>query len=205
MTTAPLQSLRHLVWVPLALILLVTPVTSARESQDSQLDAETIKSITTRHFASYPDRDPCEIISQSEVTTLLDQFRRMGWQSTTLNALTRTVLRDNDFLVRQLRTPAGKKFSKKIARYPDGYERMYQIVRLNNGRQLAHDLIHDRGGNELVEYLTTTAGGKNLSQQLSKTPQGAKFGESTNLLFTQDALTKRLLTIHAAENKSADQ
>jgi hypothetical protein len=147
-----------------------------------------VKKAVERHFAGQPDYRAGDIISKSEVVSLLAELRRIGFVVPDQKEILEKVPGDNDFLVTNLRTPAGRKFMGCTAPYAGGYDRLDRLARLPHGEQTIRDLIRGPGGDELVKYMTQTPGGKALGRQLSNAPGGDGFNEATGRIYTVQAL-----------------
>ena len=133
-----------------------------------------------------------EILSRGLVEPVFRDLERIGWKVAGRKAVLDDVLPDNNTLVKQLRTPAGKKFARQVAKVPQGYDRLYRLSLLPRGRQNVQNLIVGPDGYLMIEYMTTTPEGKNLGGMLSRDPQGKKFNKPTKLIFTVDDLVERL-------------
>ena len=163
-----------------------------------------IEEAVLRHFQGLPDYQPGGVISQSEVTPIFGQLKRMGWLVADREAIVKQVLADNSFLIRQLRSPAGKKLDRQIARYEHAYDRLDHLARLPLGRQTVHDLIRAADGYKLIQYMTTTSGGSELGKMLSKDPHGAHFNRPTGRIYTVKMLLDRLKQSYGAAKLTDD-
>ena len=56
-------------------------------------------------------------MSQQHVAGALDAVAEIGWDVPDADKITALALADDSFLVRELSTPAGRKFMRKIARH----------------------------------------------------------------------------------------
>jgi hypothetical protein len=113
------------------------------------------------------------------------------------------VPQDGEFLVTQLRTRAGAKFARQIARLPGGYDRLEKLSRLPNGHQTIRDLIKGPDGYKLIQYMTTAPGGAELGRMLSKAPKGRRFNRPTGRIYTVEMLLERLGQEHRAAVQAA--
>ena len=161
-----------------------------------------IKKTVERHFAAQPDYRAGDIISQSDVVPLLPELRRIGFVAPDQKEILEQVPGDNDFLVTNLRTSAGRKFMGRTAQYAGGYDRLERLARLPHGEQTIRDLIRGPGGDELVKYMTQSPGGKALGRLLSNAPGGEGFNEPTGRIYTVQALTARLQRSYAIAQKA---
>lgn len=162
---------------------------------------ETVRQVVLRELVNPPARIPGDIIARSEVKPVFHQLRLMGWPVLDEKIILKQVPGDTDFVVRQLRTPQGRSFMRKVARYPQVYDRLYRLASLPNGRQTVNRLIRSKGGEQFLAYLTKSRGGKNMGKMLQATPRGANFNRPTGKIFTVDALIKRLKESYTAEQQ----
>lgn len=156
-----------------------------------------VKKTVEQHFARQPDYHPGDIISQSEVTPLLAELRGIGFAVPDPKEILEKVPADDDFLVTNLRTPAGRKFMGRMGQYAGGYDRLERLARLPHGEKIVRDLIRGPGGDTMIEYMTQTPGGKALGRQLSSAPAGEGFNETTGRIYTAQALLGRLQRSYA--------
>ena len=149
-------------------------------------------------LAEQPGYQPGDILSRSQVESLLGQLAKLGFAVPDREEVLSRVPDDGDPLVAMLRTPGAAKFMRRIAAQPHGYDRLDRLLRLPAGEQIVRDLIRGPGGDELIKYLATTPGGTALGKQLSNTPQGADFNQPTGRIYTAEALLGRLKKSYAA-------
>jgi hypothetical protein len=153
------------------------------------------------YFKSLATYEPGDIITRSQVEPLLGQEKSMGWLGAERAAILARLLNDEDFLVTELRTPAGRAFLPQIANYPGGLDRLDHLSRLNQGKKSVRNVIRVRDGYKLIETLATTPNGTALGKSLSKSPGGADFNKPTGRIYTVDMLLERLKQVH--QTKSA--
>ena len=161
-----------------------------------------VKETVLRHFELLPDYRPGDIIARSEVEPLFAQLKWMGWTVADRTHILKMVPADHDYLIRNLRTPSGRRFMRRISSLPNAYDRLERLSRMPHGRQTVHDLINKVGGEEMIEYLTTTSGGKNMGKQLSNSPTGRDFNRPTGRIYTADLLLARLQKSYEAAKQS---
>ena len=159
---------------------------------------EEVAAFLQADLAKQPGWKPGHIISQKQVVPALDGMAKLGWTLAEKKTLLERVPADDDFLVKELQTPVGRKFMDQIAKYPLAYDRLERMAGLPRGQQMVHDLVHDKGGYKMVEYLTMTDGGKNMGQMLGKTAKGVDFNKPTGKLYTLAALETQLRKSHQA-------
>ncbi|MBN2577873.1 MAG: hypothetical protein JXB10_02695 [Pirellulales bacterium] len=160
----------------------VAQTTSAEKSNASLQDE--VERYVEHYFENQPDFSPAYLITREQTEPLLEAFRRRGWSSKMIDSLAKRLVSKEDFLARELDSPAGRKFMKQIAQYPHAYDRLDRLSRLPLGRQTVHDLIYKVGGGDMIEYLTTSAGGKEMGKMLSQDPHGQDFNKPTGRIYT---------------------
>jgi len=156
-----------------------------------------IKEVVDSHFASLPGYKPGNIISRSEVKPLFEKFKLLCWEVSDRRAILDDVLADGSFLVVELRRPAGRRFMRRISKYPNAYDRLDRLSRLPHGHKTVLALINGKGGYEMIEYMTTSKGGIAIGKQLSNAPKGANFNKPTGRIYTVKILIDRLREAHA--------
>jgi len=164
---------------------------------------EQVEQVVRRHFSAIEDYHPGDIISQSEVSPLFQQFKLMGFNSGDFHGVMARVPADDDFLVQALRTNRGRKFMHQVARFPMAYDRLDRLSGIPSGRKLVNDLIKTKGGYQMIEYMTTSRGGRNLGIQLSNVPHGEDFNKPTGKIYTEVQLVEALHKVYdevAAQN-----
>ncbi|MBI2823718.1 MAG: hypothetical protein HYX69_03385 [Planctomycetia bacterium] len=157
---------------------------------------------------NYRDGD---IISRSQVQTLFEQLRHIGWtvRREQQDELLDRMLDDNNFLVRQMRTSDGRKFAAQIARYPNAYDRLDRLARMPTGRSAVARLIKGPDGYKMLDYMATTPWGHNMGQMLSDTPTGRDFNKPTGRIYMLSDLLSELedvykQTVRAMQNANAN-
>jgi hypothetical protein len=144
------------------------------------------------HLRSSADYQPGDLLTQSQIEGALEQLRKDGWELSDPGPVVKAGLPDDSFLARELATPAGRKFMRKIARYPGGFSQLDRLSSISRGKMIVRDLIRRPGGDTFVEYLTTTNGGRKLGGMLAATPNGVDLNKPTGRIYTADDLISAL-------------
>ena len=174
------------------LSLAEKPADSAPANPQPLPNFTTVEKTVDNYFNRLSGYKPGDIISQRQVAPIFQLLRKAGWNVAAQKAILADVLPDSDPLVKQLRTPAGKKFARQVAKVPNGYERLYRLRLLPRGKENVDNLIIGPDGYLMIEYMATTKGGKNLGSMLSQAPGGKGFNKKTKWLFTAKMLMDRL-------------
>lgn len=162
-----------------------------------------IEQAVRAHFKSLPDFQAGDIITRGQVEPLLRQEKLLGWLGTERRAILDHLLQDDDYLVAELRSPAGRDFVPQIAQYPNGLDRLDRLSRLNNGKKALQNVLRARDGYKLIETLATTPNGKALGKSLAKSPSGVDFNKPTGRIYTVDMLVAQLKQLHEAHRVKA--
>ena len=155
---------------------------------------DRVEETVERFFEGQRGYGPGEIISQSQVQDLFVELRRIGWIVPRQDEILELVPEDSELLVRELRTPDGRKFSRQISRYPGAYDRLDRLVRMPTGKSMLERLVKGPDGYKLLQYMTTAPGGNELGRMLSGTPTGRDFNKPTGRIYTAAGLLEALRT-----------
>lgn len=151
-----------------------------------------ITATVANYFDEQTNYKPGDLINREQVEPLLDNLQEFGLPLPDKKEILADVMAKADYLVRQLSTPAGIKFMRQIARFPNAFDRVDRLSHLPRGQQTVEDLIRGPDGYKMIEYMTTAAGGKELGRMLSNSPNGRNFNKPTGRIYTVDILLERL-------------
>jgi hypothetical protein len=151
-----------------------------------------------QYFESQPDQQRGDLISQKQVRAALAQVDAAGWKVPDQNKLIGRVLADNSFVVRELFTPEGRKFMRRVAQHAGTYSRLDQLSTLQNGQSTIRHLIETKQGDDFITYLATTSGGRNLGTMMAGTQGGVDLNKPTGRIYTSDELLIALKQIYDA-------
>ena len=157
-----------------------------------------------KHFAKEKDHAPTDILSRGQVEPLFEKLEKLGWTVKDRAAILKELLADDDQLVRELRTTAGRRFMRQAAAYDGAYDRIDRMRDLPKGNRMVRDLIAGKDGYKMLEYMSTTPGGKKLGKQLSSSPGAKGFNEPTGRIYTIQQLVARLRESHAEAMAEVD-
>jgi hypothetical protein len=151
-----------------------------------------------QYFESQPDQQRSDLICQRQVRAALAQVDAAGWKVPDQDKLLGRVLADNSFIVRELSTPEGRKFMRRLAQRAGTYSRLDQLSTLQNGQSTIRHLIETKQGDDFITYLATTSGGKNLGKMMAGTQGGVDLNKPTGRIYTSDELLVALKQIYDA-------
>jgi len=161
-----------------------------------------IKSAVLEYFASLPDYRPGDIITRSEVEPLFARLKKVGFVPADRRSILEKVPADSDFVVRQLRTTAGRKFMRRISPHPGVYDRLERLAGLRRGKETVAELIR-RGpkGADVIVYFAADPDGIKAGKLMSKPTKGGRdYGKPTGRIYTVKMLLEALRRSHAAAN-----
>jgi hypothetical protein len=184
--------------------LTLSCATSAESAAPSKTlpPYDEVKALVEQYFAKATGYEQGDIVSRKQVKEVLDQLEQVGWTIAKRNALEQQTLADDSFLITQLRSPAGKKFMRKVSALPLAYDRLDRLAQLPQGRSTVERLVRGPDGYKLLEYMIQEPGGKSLSKMLSKDGHG-NFSKPTGKVYSVDSLLKELRTLHAEASSAA--
>jgi len=162
-----------------------------------------VEAAVLRYFRALPNYRSGDLITRGEVKPLWGQLQKLGFSPSDAEQIIGDIPAKNEFLPTQLRTRAGKKFMRQIAKYPDAYDRLDRLSRMPHGRQTIRDLMKGPGGEKMIEYMPTTSGGKELGKLLSNNPRTRNFNKPTGRIYTAAMLIARLEESHTAAVKAS--
>jgi len=189
----------------LGLVVTAAGATEGRTEDKPIPPFSEIRQTVLGYFEDQSDYRSGDLITREEVEPLLVRLQRKGLPLPDKKEILDGVPVKDEFLSEQLSTPAGRKFMRRISRYPDAYDRLDRLSRLPRGERTVRDLIRGPGGYKMIEYMTTAAGGKELGKMLSNAPKGKKFNAPTGRIYTADLLLDRLKQSRAASVKKENR
>jgi len=142
-------------------------------------------------------------VTRSQVAGALAKVADAGAKVPNADRILAATLPDNSFLAKELSTPAGRKFMRKVARQRGGFDRLDRLSSISRGQTLVRDLIRGADGDKFIEYLTTTRGGRNLGSTLAGARQGTNLNQPTGRIYTADDLMAAIEASLAAQADSA--
>ena len=164
-----------------------------------------VRTAVEQYFQTQTGYQSGDWITRQSVEPLLARLTTLGLPLLDAQKIVADTPTNDEFLTVQLSTPAGRKFMRQIARYPNAYDRLDRLSRLSNGRRTVQDLIRGPGGQKMIEYLTTASGGRELGRMLSKAPNGGNFNAPTGRIYTEGLLLERLAQSRDASLKAAEE
>jgi hypothetical protein len=143
-------------------------------------------------------RSKAEILSHGDASKTFAKLEKAGWNLADRKQIEKRFLSDSDFLVRQLRSKAGRKFMQRIETMSGAYDHLDHLRKMPYGPRRIRELIRGPDGYKLIEYMTSTKGCKNLGRQFSRGVNGKGFNKPTGRLYTARQFTAELQRLHKA-------
>lgn len=135
-------------------------------------------------FASQSGYLPGDLITRDQVETVLKKLENAGIHVPDAKSIAERSLANDSFLVRELTTPGGKQFMRKLAAKPGAFSHLDQLSTIPNGAKLIRDLTRAKDGDKLIEYLATTKGGRNMGGMMAGVPGGNDLNKPTGRIYT---------------------
>jgi hypothetical protein len=101
-------------------------------------------------------------------------------------------LPDDSFLMRELSTPNGKHFMRRLGQHPGTYSYLDRLSTIPRGQTTIRDLMRQKDGDKLIEYLATTKGGHNMGAMMAQARGGIDLNKPTGRIYTADDLIEAL-------------
>lgn len=151
-----------------------------------------VAKVVEEFFASQPGYQKDDLINQSQIEKVVAKLVSNGLKIHDPSSIPKRGLADNSFLVRELSTPDGKRFMRKIAPRPGAYARLDRLSTISGGQSLVRDLIRQKDGDKMIEYIATTKGGKNMGGMMAQARGGVDLNKPTDRIYTADDLVAAL-------------
>lgn len=153
---------------------------------------DEVQKVVDQQLNSVANYQPGDLITRNQVDPIFDKLSRLGWNVADRVEIVNAVKRDDDLMVRQLRSAAGRKFMRQVNAMPLSFDRIDRLDRLTMGPQTVDSLITGPDGYKMIQYMTTSPNGHNLGKMLSQDPHGANFNSPTGRIYTAEDLLGRL-------------
>lgn len=166
---------------------------------------QQVVEVVHTQLAARPGYQPAymtgDLLSRSDVQGALDALKKAGWNVANREEILKETLEDNDFLVRELRTSTGRKFSRAVMSDELVYDRLDRLTKFSGGQNLVHTIITLPDGAKLMGPHPTPALG-NLMELLPKqasgfTPTDKNFDKPTGKIYAEPKLLKVLAESYA--------
>jgi hypothetical protein len=162
-----------------------------------------IEQVVQQYVKGQPDFRMTDLLTRDQAEAILAKVEKAGLPLRDRKQILERVPAKDEFFVRELSTPDGRRFVRAIANLPQGFDRVDRLCRMPVGEQTVHDLVKGPGGEKMIEYMTKAQGGVAMGQMLSDTPQGTDFNTPTGRIYTPAQLLEQLKKSYTAIEKGA--
>lgn len=169
----------------------------ARARAAEMPDFSSVSQAVQQSLGADENYEPGDLITQSQVKNALNDVARVGWEIPDSQAIVKMALADNSFMAKELSSSHGKKFMRRITKYPGAFSRLDQLSTISRGHQVVRELIRAKGGDDLIQYMATTKGGEKLGHMIAGAQHGVDLNKPTGRIYTAEdliALLKRIYT-----------
>jgi hypothetical protein len=178
-------------------VACVLPVRAAIAGKpEEKPDFNQVIHAVEAYFASQTDYQTADLIHRSQIEVVLKSVASAGWKLNNENEIVALGLPDNSFLVRELATPAGKKFMRKVSGLPGVYSHLDRLSTIPRGQSIVRDLIRKPGGDQMIAYMATTKGGRSLGKMMGGVRGGVDLNKPTGRIYTANDLLAVLQQLH---------
>jgi hypothetical protein len=159
-------------------------------------------------FADLEGWEQHDLVSRRQVKAVLDELQQLFGELPDADALLEDTLDDQDFLVVQLTSPAGRRFMRSVSEEKLIYDRLDRIAREAGGPALIRNLIRLPDGEVFVRS-SRAATVPGLLELLPKRGNGKSrrvrdFDKPTGKIYTAEHLKGRLQAIYDPQASGQD-
>jgi hypothetical protein len=189
---------RRLRQCQVVILIGLIQVSSVAADPPARPDFALVVQAVGDYMQTQPDQQPRDLLTQRQVRAALAAVVAAGWDLPGQDKIAARALADNSFVIRELSTPEGRKFMRKLAQHPGTYSRLDRLSTLGNGQDTIHTLIRTKQGEDLIIYMATTSGGKNLGKMMAGTQGGVDLNKPTDRIYTAEDLLTALRVVYDA-------
>ena len=187
----------RLIALTVGLLLLWAGFVAAAQrptAPDMGLVARTVEA----YFATLPDYEPGDLITRSQIEQVLTKLDDSGAAVPDAEKIIERGLDESSFVAKELASPSGRKFMRRLARNPSTFAHLDRLSRIPRGEKVIRDLIREKDGDKLIEYLATTKGGRNMGRMMANVHNGNDLNKPTGRIYTVADLLAAIKTAYAA-------
>jgi hypothetical protein len=178
--------------------VLLWPIIAAAAQPSGVPNVNSVTRAVQAYFASLPDYQPGDLITRSQIERVLTKLDDAGTAVPNADKIAERGLADDSFIARELSTPSGKKFMRKLARSPGTFAHLDRLSTIPRGEKLVRDLIRDKDGDKMIEYLATTKGGQKMGSMMAGVQGGTNLNQPTGRIYTVADLVAALRAEYVA-------
>lgn len=166
-----------------------------------------VQEVVATQLASLRDYEKSDIISSSDMKPVFPELAKMGWKVKDQEEILKQMLRPTDFLVKELRTPNGKRFMRKISGDQAVYDRLDRVSEHKRGPATIRNVIRLPDGEKYMRA-KPAPGNPTLSDLVLMYDRGSvqhrsikDFDKPTGKIYTGNEFLKRLKESYAEANR----
>ena len=163
----------------------------------------TVQKVVANHLKSLPDYRNGDLISSSDVQPVFRQLAKLGWDVVDQQEILKEMLSDSHFLVKDLRTPNGKRFMRKVSSDPTVYDRLDRVSQHKRGKATIRELVRLPDGEKYTKA-KSGPGNPTISDLVLIYDRGSAkkraikdYDKPTGTIYTGDAFLQRLKKSYA--------
>lgn len=175
-------------------------IATAAAQNDSFPSFVAVQHVVQRHLSQLDDYRPGDLIARRDIEPIFRHLEQLGWDVADRDKILKDALEDQNYLVTEFRTQAGKRLMRKISGYKLVYDRFDRIAGVYGGKQLIHDLAKLPDGERYAKQKTRPEV-PDLLDLLPKRGSGQTrtikdYDKPTGRIYTADQLLARLRDSH---------
>lgn len=177
--------------VALAVYMTGTALSAPR---NRAADERMVEKTVSAYFASQPGYTNGDLITRSQIEKVLAKIVSGGLKLPDAASIAKQGLPDDSFMARELSTPDGRRFMRKLAQHANSFSYLDRLSTIPRGQQTIRDLVRAKDGDKMIEYMATTKGGQNLGAMMSQARGGVDLNKPTGRIYTESELLAALKT-----------
>jgi len=142
-----------------------------------------------------------DLITREQMQGVFPKLEKLGWKVVDAKKIQQRMLPSSHFLVRQLRSPRGKRFMRKMNSRTQSYSYLHRLSRMPHGKKRVRELIKGPDGHKMILYFSDSKYGRKTGDLVSRGKGGANFNKPTDIVYTAKQFADALEKSHAKAHK----
>jgi hypothetical protein len=159
-----------------------------------QSDGQTTANVVNEILAAQSGYQDGDLLRRSQIEPIVARLMSEGVKIPDPAEIVKRGLADDSFLVRELSTPNGKHFMRRLAEHPSTFSCLDRLSTIPRGQQTIRDLVRQKDGDKLIQYMATTKGGHNMGAKSARAWGGVDLNKPTDRIYTADDLIEAINT-----------
>jgi hypothetical protein len=172
----------------IALAVYMTGISASAQRTTSAPYDSALAHMVESYFATVDGYEKGDLITRSQIEKAIAKLESAGVKFPDANAIAELGLADDSFVVRELSTADGRRFMRRLAKYPGTYSHLDRLSTIPRGQTLIRQLERQKDGDQLIVYLATTKGGQNMGDMMAQARGGVDLNKPTGRIYTVDDL-----------------